>query len=928
MTTHRPATRNALLALLTLLIAAALIATLTLTVQAQTQEVTPTAAATGESPPAKPMNVAARSVNHDSVTIGWTASTDQTVTHYAVLRRDRDNDAVGTFHVVDPNAGSGTSYTDNSVSASGSYVYRVKSVSPTGVSQWSGYTRANTPAAPAATPQPTATAVPDPSTTPDPEPETTPEPEPAEEEGEAQPAPDWSAVLTVGALSNDDGSITIRGYSKAMAGLGNLAPKTFAPRVPNENGGKTEVTAIIVLGSRLTVLAKPIPQTAFAIELGTSRYESTAATTSTDAGRTAISYSWTNAGLTWTADQSVAVTLRWLNPPDAPAITALTQAGGALTVSWTAPADTGDGEVTSYDVRHIASEATDKADADWTLVNGAWSSGAREHELNGLTNGTGYDVQVRATNRIGNGPWSETITGTPQTVPGAPALWPGAATSQRIEVLWSSPESDGGSPITSYDLRYIRADAPDLADENWTQVDAVSTVASSYNITDLTNGLAYHTEVRAINGAGKGPWSERMTRTPAGPPGIPAVETVANADASLVITWSAPETDGGSAVTGYNLRYVRGDAGNFDPSSWTVANGIWSSGALTYTLTGLVNEVRYRLSLQAVNAQGTSNWSNLDHVRTGTPGVTPTLPGAPDATGTAWNEDDTLTVSWTPPEDDGDADVTSYDVRYIESGAEFKSDSYWTVADDAWTSGDLEHVITGIRADVKHDVQVRAQNSAGQGPWSDTTQSTGATVPGQPSCCLFAFWDETLWLSWSNPDHDGGAGITHYEVRLVRTDVEATPFLDTTTDHRYQFNGLTNHVEYKMQVRAVNRAGSGPWIDPIYVAPRKEVPAPANVRTEPGNGEIKVTWSTPPTDDDMTISYYHVQYVERSKVYSTYFWNWPRSGQIPATGALEYTITGLTNGVMYEIQVVAHEETYGDTNRFNTSNAVFSTPRR
>ena len=919
MTTHRPATRNALLALVTLLIAAALIATLTLAVQAQTQEVTPTAAATGESPPAQPMNVTARSVNHDSVTIGWTASSDQTVTHYAVLRRDRDKDAVGTFHVVDPNAGSGTSYTDNSVSASGSYVYRVKSVSPTGVSKWSGYTRANTPAAPAPTPQPTATAVPDPSTT--------PEPESAEEEGEAQPAPDWSAVLTVGALSNDDGSITIRGYSKAMAGLGNLAPKTFTPRVPNENGGQTEVTAIFVLGSRLTVLAKPIPQTAFAIGLGTNRYESTAATTSTNAGRTAISYSWPTAGLTWAADQSVAVTLRWLNPPAAPAITALTQADGALTVSWTAPADTGDGEVTSYDVRHIASEATDQADADWTLVTGAWSSGAQEHELNGLTNGAGYDVQVRATNRIGNGPWSETMTGTPQTAPGAPALWSGVATNQRIEVLWSSPESDGGSPITSYDLRYIRADAPDLADENWTQVDAVSTVASSYNITNLTNGLAYHTEVRAINGVGKGPWSERMTRTPAGPPGIPAVETVTNADASLVITWAAPETDGGSAITGYNLRHVRGDAENFDPPSWTVTNRIWSSGALTYTLTGLVNEVRYRLSLQAVNAQGTSNWSNFDHVRTGTPGVTPALPGAPTMNRAIWN-DDTLTVSWTPPADDGDADVTSYDVRYIENGAEDKSDDNWTVVEDAWTSGDLERIITGLRAGIKHDVQARAETSAGQGPWSTTVESSGATVPGQPVCCLYAFRDRQLWLAWASPDDNGGAQVTHYEVRLIRTDVEAEPTLATTTDEQYLFSGLINHVTYKMQARAVNRAGPGPWIDPIYETPRKGVPAPVGVTTTPGDGTIKLTWRTPATDDDMTISSYHVQHVERSKVYNVRFVDWPRSGLIPATGPLEYTITGLTNGVLYEIQVVSHETTYGDTNPFNANNAVFSTPRR
>ena len=78
----------------------------------------------------------------------------------------------------------------------------------------------------------------------------------------------------------------------------------------------------------------------------------------------------------------------------------------------------------------------------------------------------------------------------------------------------------------------------------------------------------------------------------------------------------------------------------------------------------------------------------------------------------------------------------------------------------------------------------------------------------------------------------------------------------------------------------------------------------------------------------MTISSYHVQYVVKSQVYNVLFADWPRSGLIPATGPLEYTITGLSNGVMYEIQVVAHEETYGDTNRFNTSNAVFSTPRR
>ena len=56
------------------------------------------------------------------------------------------------FHVIEDDAGPGTSHTDESVSAESRYVYRVKAVSPTGVSQWSGYANVDTPAAPAQEP--------------------------------------------------------------------------------------------------------------------------------------------------------------------------------------------------------------------------------------------------------------------------------------------------------------------------------------------------------------------------------------------------------------------------------------------------------------------------------------------------------------------------------------------------------------------------------------------------------------------------------------------------------------------------------------------------------------------------------------------------------------------------------------------------------
>ena len=116
-------------------------------VQTQSPEVTPTAGATGANPPTKPTNLQT-SAAHDEVALTWTASTDQTVTRYAILRCNPDADALGVFHFIGSTAGPETSYTDGSVSASSTYIYRVKAVSPTGVSQWSGFVKATTPAPP------------------------------------------------------------------------------------------------------------------------------------------------------------------------------------------------------------------------------------------------------------------------------------------------------------------------------------------------------------------------------------------------------------------------------------------------------------------------------------------------------------------------------------------------------------------------------------------------------------------------------------------------------------------------------------------------------------------------------------------------------------------------------------------------------------
>ena len=120
-----------------------------------------------DSPPAKPTNLQA-SAKHDEVTLTRTASTDQTVIHYAILRRNRDTCAVGLFHVSDSDAGPETSYDYSPVPASTRYICRMKTVIPTGASRRPGYVKADTPAAPEPTPVPT------PASAPTPEPESTP----------------------------------------------------------------------------------------------------------------------------------------------------------------------------------------------------------------------------------------------------------------------------------------------------------------------------------------------------------------------------------------------------------------------------------------------------------------------------------------------------------------------------------------------------------------------------------------------------------------------------------------------------------------------------------------------------------------------------------------------------------------------------------
>ena len=133
---------------------------------------------------------------------------------------------------------------------------------------------------------------------------------------------------------------------------------------------------------------------------------------------------WSDGTTMWVADISEDKIYAYVmpsgdGPPDpgtsgAPRIRLVTSSGSGLSIAWNARPG-GGSTVTSYDLRHIRSDAPDRADANWTVVEDVWTpgSGPLSFELTGLTSGVQYDVQVRAVVGAANGPWSATSTGTP-----------------------------------------------------------------------------------------------------------------------------------------------------------------------------------------------------------------------------------------------------------------------------------------------------------------------------------------------------------------------------------------------------------------------------------------------------------------------------------------------------------------------------------
>ena len=312
-----------------------------------------------------------------------------------------------------------------------------------------------------------------------------------------------------------------------------------------------------------------------------------------------------------------------------------------------------------------------------------------------------------------------------QQPPAAPTgLTTSGVSHNSVTLSWTDPED---ASITGYrvlrgnEAGNLTAIADDTGSDSVEYTDSTVAAETAYHYAvlalsqsvDGAQSTTVSVTTRAAPEPKKGedkPPTDRVTRAA---PGVPLNLTAVSGASQLTFSWDPPASDGGSAIVRYNYR--------FGPAGGTVADenhGTNPTGPQTLTKTGLTNGTSYSFEVRAVTNFGSTTTVGTYATVNATPGL-PKAPARPIVAPVP-RTTDSLTVNWTAPENTGRPAITSYDVRHSSDFGETWTDGPQDVSGGPVTLTDLVYGESfGI-----YLVQVRATNTAGDGPWSESARET------------------------------------------------------------------------------------------------------------------------------------------------------------------------------------------------------------
>jgi len=296
---------------------------------------------------------------------------------------------------------------------------------------------------------------------------------------------------------------------------------------------------------------------------------------------------------------------------DAPTIGSAISGDGQASVSFSAPVNNGGAAITAYTVT--------------SSPGGFTATGAASPlTVTGLTNGTAYSFSVTATNAVGVSAASAGSNSvTPQAAQVITFANPGVQNFGTTPTL-TATASSGLTPVFT------------------SSTTSVCTITSGGLLSFATTGTCTINANEAGNSAYQAaPQVSQSFSVNAVVTGAPIMGAATAGDAQASVSFSAPASNGGSAITSYTVTSSPG--------------GLTASGAASpLTVTGLTNGTTYTFSATATNAAGTSAASAASNsVTPVAPNSAPTISGSPAVT----VAQDTA-YSFVPTATDVDAETT------------------------------------------------------------------------------------------------------------------------------------------------------------------------------------------------------------------------------------------------------------------------------
>ena len=531
--------------------------------------------------------------------------------------------------------------------------------------------------------------------------------------------------------------------------------------------------------------------------IGSTKTSGTKSFTPAAVGGFSVKVTCTGAGGSGNATATVDV----VDVPDAPAKPTVTATGSAkLTVAWTAPDDNG-AAITRYDLRH----RLNASNADWGDPENAGTGTTKV--LGSLAANTGYQVQVRAVNKVGESGWSASANG--KTLRGAvvppptPASFtvPSSDADGNFRVSWAA-----SSGATRYELRKR------FGTGQW--ADAYEGAETSADITGLhiTAGDDRHGfEVRACASTCSGWSAEKKVAVS----GALAADPSTSTDGAYRVWWTPAR-----ATTLYQLQESTDGGVTWSasfPLAATVTGKSFSGkapGTYTYrirscVIIGLIPTSR----CEALVA------STLE-VKVLEPLPAPTLSVAPNPAPAG-----TYRVSWTAT-----PTATSYTLQERTNGGDWSN-----VTGVAGRSKDFPNRTAAV-----YGYQVKACDGDGDcGPWSDEAAvrvpPAAPTVSNAPAC-----GGGKARVSWT-----AVPGAASYALRQ-RTGTDPWAPAYSGTDNEAALS-LKAGDAYSFQAKACAApANCGAWsATATLTAPDCTAPAvPTGLKVEPaGPNAYKVAWN-------------------------------------------------------------------------------------